>query len=191
MEKPRYGVLCHSLFLCDCPLSFAGTAARIDLTAILSYAAGADGLAAGQERDLHDRTAVDEIVKINDINDQKTGALFIAAIQIGARIANVDDAHKSALATFGREIGLAFQALDDVIDMSRSTSEAGKDTGKDAGKATVATIMGTDAAYGEVSRHLALAHTALAPYAPASGPLRTFISTIFHHAKQAPPLAAT
>ena len=156
-------------------------AARIDLTAILSFAAGADGLAAGQERDLHDRTATDQLAKINEINDQKTGALFVAAIQIGGRIANVDDARKIALATFGREIGLAFQALDDVIDMSRSTSQAGKDTGKDAGKATVATIMGPDAACCEVSRHLALAHAALAPYAPASGPLRTFISAMFAH----------
>lgn len=154
-------------------------AARIDLTAILSYAAGADGLAAGQERDLHDRSPADRLAKINDINDQKTGVLFTAAVQMGGRIAQVDDARMTGLATFGREIGLAFQALDDVIDISRSAQDAGKDTGKDGGKATIATVMGVDAARAQVGRHLTNAHTSLEPYAPASGPLRTFVSSIF------------
>ncbi len=154
-------------------------AARLDLTAILSFAAGADGLVAGQERDLHDRSPADPLAKINEINDQKTGVLFTAAVQMGGRIAQADDARMTALATFGREIGLAFQAIDDVIDMSHSAQDAGKDTGKDAGKATIATVLGVDAARAQVARHLANAHASLEPYAPASGPLRTFISAIF------------
>lgn len=157
-------------------------AARIDLTAILSYAAGADGLAAGQERDLHDRSPADEIAKINNINDLKTGVLFAAALQMGGRIANADDTAMNALASAGREIGLAFQALDDVIDISRTAQDAGKDTGKDAGKATIATVMGLDAARAHVGLHLANAHTILAPHAPASSPLRTIISALFAQA---------
>lgn len=153
-------------------------AARIDLTAILSCAAGADGLAAGQERDLHDRTPADPLSKISDINNQKTGVLFAAAVQIGGRIADCGDGPMTALATAGHEIGLAFQAHDDVVDMSRSEREIGKDTGKDAGKATIATVLGIEAAHAEVARHLRQAHLALAPYAPANGPLRTFISSI-------------
>ena len=165
--------------------------ARLDLTAILSHAAGAEGLAAGQERDLHDRSTTDAIGKINDINDQKTGVLFVAAVQMGARIANVDGACMAALETVGREIGLAFQALDDVIDMAQSSREAGKDTGKDGGKATVATVMGLDDARSEVGRHIAQAHAALEPFAPASGPLRCFMTAIFDHAapRQAKPAA--
>lgn len=162
--------------------------ARIDLTAILSYAAGSDGLTAGQERDLNDRGPADALDKINEINDQKTGTLFVAALQMGGRIAAADDACMAALATAGREIGLAFQAYDDVVDMSRSCAEAGKDTGKDQGKATVATVLGLDDARVHVARHLRLAHLALEPYAPASGPLRSFIAAMF---EQTPPLAAS
>lgn len=154
-------------------------AVRIDLTAILSYAAGADGLAAGQERDLHDRSPADEIAKINTINDLKTGVLFAAALQMGGRIANADDTAMVALAAAGREIGLAFQALDDVIDMTRTAQDVGKDTGKDAGKATIATVMGRDAACAQVDAHLLNAHTLLEPHAPATGPLRAVISALF------------
>ncbi|MEQ1695348.1 MAG: polyprenyl synthetase family protein [Hyphomicrobiaceae bacterium] len=155
------------------------SAARIDLTALLSNASGANGLAAGQERDLHDRSPADPLDKINTINDQKTGVLFAAALQMGGRIANVNDARMGALAAAGREIGLAFQALDDVIDQTSSIAEAGKDTGKDAGKATVATVLGLDAARAQVAHHIQLAHFVLEPHAPASGPLRTFITAIF------------
>lgn len=154
-------------------------AARVDLTAILSAASGADGLAAGQERDLNDRSPADALAKINDINDQKTGALFIAAIQMGGRIAEADAARMAALAALGREVGLAFQALDDVIDLSRTTAEAGKDTGKDAGKATVATLMGLEPARAEVARHMQLALEVIAPFTQADGPLRSYVAAMF------------
>ncbi len=158
------------------------SAARADMTAILSWSAGAEGLAAGQERDLNDRSPTDELAKIDDINDQKTGALFTAAVQIGGRLANVDAACMAALATLGREVGLAFQALDDVIDLSRTTTEAGKDTGKDVGKATVATVLGLEPARAEVQRHVTLALGAIAPFSPADGHLRPFIQAMFAHA---------
>jgi geranylgeranyl diphosphate synthase, type II len=156
--------------------------ARVDLTAILSYASGADGLAAGQERDLNERSTSDALAKIDDINHLKTGALFVAAIQMGGRIAEADPACMAALAALGREVGLAFQTLDDVIDLSRTTSEAGKDTGKDAGKATVATVMGLDQARAEVGRHMTLALQAIAPFSKPDGPLRTFVTAMFAQA---------
>lgn len=158
------------------------SAARVDLTTMLSVASGAEGLAAGQERDLNDRSPHDALAKINDINDQKTGALFIAAVQMGGRIADADEAAMAALAQLGREVGLAFQALDDVIDLSRSTLEAGKDTGKDAGKATIATVMGIEPARAEVARHMTLALAAIAPHTAPLGPLRTFVAAMFEQA---------
>lgn len=157
-------------------------AALNDLTAILAQASGAEGLAAGQERDLNDRSPADPLAKINDINDQKTGALFIAAVQLGGRIADADVACMTALAALGRDVGLAFQALDDVIDLSRSSFEAGKDTGKDAGKATIATVMGIEPAYAEVQRHMAQALAAIEPFSVSGGPLRGFVSAMFAQA---------
>jgi geranylgeranyl diphosphate synthase, type II len=157
-------------------------AARIDLTAMLSFASGVEGLAAGQERDLNDRSPADALAKIDAINHQKTGALFIAAVQMGGRIAEADARQMAALAALGREVGLAFQTLDDVIDLSRTTAEAGKDTGKDTGKATVATVMGLECAQGEVRRHMRLALEAIAPFTQPSGPLRTFVEAMFAQA---------
>ncbi len=161
--------------------------ARLDLTAMLSVASGAEGLAAGQERDLNERSPADALAKINDINDQKTGALFIAAIQMGGRIADADAKCMAALATLGREVGLAFQALDDVIDLSRSPLEAGKDTGKDTGKATIATVMGLDLACGQVHRHMAQALAAIEPFSAPGGPLRSFVSAMFAQARMQVP----
>ena len=157
-------------------------AARLDITAILSHASGADGLAAGQERDLKDRALSDSLAKIDDINDQKTGALFIAAVQMGGRLAEVDAARMAVLGVLGREVGLAFQTLDDMIDLSRSSVEAGKDTGKDSAKGTIATVMGLEPARAEVRRHMALAIDAIAPFVLTNGPLRGFVVAMFAQA---------
>jgi geranylgeranyl diphosphate synthase, type II len=155
---------------------------RLDTVTILAHASGADGLAAGQERDLNERGLGDGLPKIDAINHQKTGALFVAAAQMGGRVAGVDSVRMAALAALGTEVGLAFQTLDDVIDLSRSTSEAGKDTGKDSGKATVATVMGLDAARAEVRRHMAQAIAAIEPYTVPGGPLQTFVTAMFAEA---------
>ena len=157
-------------------------ATRLALVNILSRASGTDGLAAGQERDLKERAPSDSLAKIDAINDQKTGALFIAAIEMGGQIASVDATRLSALSVLGREVGLAFQTLDDLIDLSRSSSEAGKDTGKDTGKATVATVMGQDAARAEVSRHAAIALAAIAPFTARDGPLHSFVAAMLGEA---------
>ena len=157
-------------------------AVRLNLVGILSRASGTDGLAAGQERDLRERAPSDTLAKIDAINDQKTGALFIAAIEMGGQIAGVDAARLSALSVLGREVGLAFQTLDDLIDLLRSSSEAGKDTGKDTGKATVATVMGQAAARGEVKRHAAVALAAIEPFTAYDGPLHSFVAAMLGEA---------
>lgn len=158
-------------------------AARLQLVNILSLASGAEGLAAGQERDLNDRGPADELAKINDINHAKTGALFVAALQMGGCVAKASPEAMAALGVLGREVGAAFQTLDDVIDLSCSTGEAGKDTGKDAGIATVATVLGLPAARAEVLAHMDLALAALEPFGSREGPLSWFIAAMFADAK--------
>ncbi len=158
-------------------------AARVQLVAILAHASGVEGLAAGQERDLNDRGPTDGLAKINDINHAKTGALFVAALQMGGCVANANTEAMAALGVLGREVGAAFQTLDDVIDLSCSTGEAGKDTGKDAGIATVATVLGLPAARAEVLAHMDLALAALEPLGSREGPLSWFIAAMFSDAK--------
>jgi geranylgeranyl diphosphate synthase, type II len=157
-------------------------AARLDLVGILSHASCGEGLAAGQERDLNERSPADGLTKIHDINHLKTGALFVAALQMGGRIARVSPDVLTALAVLGREVGLAFQTLDDVIDLSCSSAQAGKDTGKDGGKATVATVLGLDAARADVRAHMELALATIADVGTSDGPLSTFIAAMFTEA---------
>jgi geranylgeranyl diphosphate synthase, type II len=140
-------------------------------------------LAAGQERDLNDRSLTDGIGKINDINHLKTGALFVAALQMGGRIARVGSDEMVALGVLGREVGLAFQTLDDVIDLSCSSAQAGKDTGKDGAKATAATILGLEAAQAAVMEHKSLALAALEAVGKRGGPLSTFVAAMFAEAE--------
>lgn len=157
-------------------------ALRANLTAILSSAAGSAGLAAGQERDLHDRTPNDTLEKIVSINHLKTGVLFAAAATAGGEIAGVDAACLESLNTLGHEVGLAFQALDDVIDVTQSPAVAGKTTGLDGGKATIASLFSPEEAGAEVMRHVALATAALTPHTKADGPLGRFIVGLFTEA---------
>lgn len=156
--------------------------ARLDLVHILSRAAGAEGLSAGQERDLKERAPFDPLNKIDAINDLKTGALFVAAFEIGGRIAGADAARMEALSVAGREVGLAFQTLDDLIDLKRSTAEAGKDTGKDGGKGTVATVLGVEAARSEVLSHAERAQAAIGSFAAPRGPLGTYVAALLSEA---------
>jgi len=155
---------------------------RLELVRILARAAGAEGLAAGQERDLKERAPLDPMTKIDAINDLKTGALFIAALEIGGLIAGATPPQLSALTAAGREVGLAFQTLDDVIDVKRSTAQAGKDTGKDLGKGTIAAVEGIEAARAEVARHAIRAQAAIEPFAKPGGPLRGFVAALLEQA---------
>lgn len=155
---------------------------RLDLVDILSRASGAEGLSAGQERDLKERAPLDTEAKIDAINDLKTGALFAAAFEMAGRIAGADGRRMSALSQAGHEVGLAFQTLDDLIDLKRSAAEAGKDTGKDGGKGTIALVHGADAACAAVLDHAGRAQNAIRAFAAADGALSGYVAALLDEA---------
>ena len=89
--------------------------ARLQMIAIVARAVGADGLVDGQIKDLRgsrDRSAT----AVRDVHHQKTSVLFMAAVEIGGVVANAPPASINALRCFAEELGLAFQALDDLED---------------------------------------------------------------------------
>ena len=111
-------------------------------------AGGADGMIGGQQRDLaaegmplgiHDREAV---------HAAKTGALMLACVRMGALAADASQARIEALEHYGRSVGLAFQIMDDVLDVTSTTSEMGKTAGRDAvlGKSTYPALLGVEGA---------------------------------------------
>lgn len=90
-------------------------AARVEMIAVLSRSVGVNGLIGGQDRDLLacDSRSFDELSKLHH---EKTGVLFVAAVEIGALAAGATAEARETLRLFGCELGLAFQAIDDLID---------------------------------------------------------------------------
>jgi geranylgeranyl diphosphate synthase type II len=120
--------------------------ARGRLVAELCRAGGALGMVGGQWLDLRaeDAGARVDAQGLERIHRLKTGALLAASLRIGALAAGADEARTEALTAYGRELGLAFQIVDDVLDVTRTDEELGKTAGKDvdAGKATYPALFG-------------------------------------------------
>jgi len=119
---------------------------RGQLVAELCQAGGARGMVGGQWLDLQGEepgTVVDA-AGLEHIHRSKTGALLAAALRIGGMAAGADARRVEALTAYGRELGLAFQIVDDVLDVTRTDAELGKTAGKDvgAGKATYPSLFG-------------------------------------------------
>jgi len=146
-------------------------AVRLELTRLLSAAVGSDGIIAGQFHDLRSkRGRQDDEAGLARMYTQKTGALFVAALEAGARIAGVDGAGIRAVREYGTNLGLAFQLLDDLLDSFGSSDVSGKDAGKD-GERSLACRLGADGARREVSRYIESAASALEPLGSTGVPL--------------------
>jgi len=114
----------------ECDLLPAQT--RLDLIRLLSNSVGSNGIIAGQFCDLQIRHGHgDDVAALTEMYGQKTGALFVAALEAGARVAAVGEAWIRAVREYGVNLGLAFQLLDDLLDTFGSQHEIGKNTGQD------------------------------------------------------------
>jgi geranylgeranyl diphosphate synthase type II len=148
--------------IAECELLPAET--RLDLTRLLSDSVGSNGIIAGQFCDLQIRHGNgDDVAGLTEMYGQKTGALFVAALEAGARVAGVDDDWVKAVREYGVNLGLAFQLLDDLLDTFGSQEDIGKDTGQDDGKSTLASRLGAHGTRQEVHRYIESAASALEP----------------------------
>jgi len=148
--------------IAECDLLSAQT--RLDLTRLLSDSVGSNGIIAGQFCDLKIRHGHgDDVAGLTEMYGQKTGALFVAALEAGARVAGVDGVWVKAVREYGINLGLAFQLLDDLLDTFGSREDIGKDTGQDDDKSTLAARLGAHGARQEVHRCIESAASALAP----------------------------
>ena len=120
------------------------------LVSELCAAGGARGMVGGQWLDLLGEApgAAVDADGLERIHRLKTGALLAASLRIGALAAGGDGPVVDALTDYGRELGLAFQIVDDVLDVTRTDAELGKTAGKDAGagKATYPSLFGLEGA---------------------------------------------
>jgi geranylgeranyl pyrophosphate synthase len=102
----------------------------------------------GQLRDLTGEGLSLSLDEREAIHSSKTGALIVASLRMGALAAGSDASGVAALERYGRSVGLAFQIMDDVLDVTSTTTEMGKTTGRDAvlGKSSYPALLGVDGA---------------------------------------------
>jgi geranylgeranyl diphosphate synthase type II len=133
---------------------------------VLAEAAGVAGMVGGQAIDL--RASAKDAASLEDLHLRKTGALIRASSVIGAIMASATDSAMAAVDAYARDLGLAFQIIDDVLDVEGSNAGLGKTAGKDAaqGKATFPAFYGVAA-----SRRLAVDCVARAKAALAAADL--------------------
>jgi len=129
----------------------------------LAIASGSRWLVGGQVADLEGEGRKLRGDDLKYIHRCKTAALLTASIRLGAMSANATPAQLRALTTFGQSVGLAFQVIDDILDVTQSTEKLGKSAGKDVAsqKATYPAIFGLDKSRSEARRLTRTAHSAL------------------------------
>lgn len=129
-----------------------GTDAQISAaTGCLARAAGPRGMVYGQELDLAFEHRSPDRTQLLQIHANKTGALIDAAVYLGVIAAGGDEKDAAVLGGYSHKLGLAFQIMDDVLDVTATESELGKPIGSDAGngKVTFATLCGVEKALQE------------------------------------------
>jgi geranylgeranyl diphosphate synthase type II len=109
-------------------------------------AVGWDGSIAGEAVDLHSTESKLDFDTLEFIHSRKTGALFVAAAAVGGMLANIHPAPLQRVEVFAKNLGLAFQITDDILDVTSSPETLGKDVGKDAQRLTFVKLAGVDGA---------------------------------------------
>ncbi len=118
------------------------------LCGLLARSAGHAGMAGGQAIDLASIGKTLDEPCLRDMHRRKTGALLQASVLMGAACGDADDTARHALADYGAAVGLAFQVVDDILDVTQASETLGKTAGKDQGanKPTYVSVLGLDAA---------------------------------------------
>jgi geranylgeranyl diphosphate synthase type II len=154
---------------------------RIELVRELSTAAGtAGGMIGGQVNDLEGEGRIATAPLLESIHRAKTGALLRASVRMGAIYAGAGPGELAALTGFGEHIGLAFQIVDDVLDVEQSSEALGKTAGKDAAqkKITFPAVYGIERSREMAEQERWEAHRALQSFDDRAGRLRELADLI-------------
>lgn len=121
---------------------------RMQAIAALTLGGGSRGMILGQELDIYWEQKTPARENLDQIHHYKTGALINAAVQMGACAAGAGQAERKVLEEYAFDLGLVFQIVDDVLDVTSTSEQLGKPIGSDAenGKVTFATLYGVEGA---------------------------------------------
>ncbi len=146
----------------------------------ISEAAGYFGMIGGQVVDIQSECKVPDYETLHYIHTRKTAVLILAAIRSGAALSNATDAQVSSLSEYGRNIGLAFQIADDLLNVEGDPNVMGKDIGSDArrGKLTFPGMIGVVESYKRAQHHIDVALSGIQGFDQKAEPLRMIASYI-------------
>ena len=133
----------------------------------LSVASGTvGGMIGGQVADLEGEGKPPGAELLETIHRAKTGALLRASLRMGAHVAGAGDTQYAALSSYGEHVGLAFQIVDDILDVEESSEALGKTAGKDAAqhKITFPAVYGLETSRRMAQQECERAHAVLAPF---------------------------
>ncbi|MBO0710540.1 MAG: polyprenyl synthetase family protein [Acetobacteraceae bacterium] len=156
------------------PDTHADPLVRCELVAALGAASGARGMAGGQMIDMLATGRRLEAAEITRLQALKTGRLIQYSAEAGAVLGRASAHQRHLLASYGRDLGAAFQIADDLLDAEGTAQETGKRTGKDgaAGKATLVAILGPERARAQAHLLARQAARALDGFGARAGLLR-------------------
>ena len=149
----------------------------------LGQAVGAEGLVGGQVVDLQSEGKTDVTIEtLNFIHTHKTGALLEVCVTSGAILAGANDAEIQKLQKYAQNIGLTFQIIDDILDITQTAEELGKTAGKDldAQKVTYPSLWGLEKSKAEAKKLTDEAIASLADYGEGAAPLKALAEYIIN-----------
>lgn len=142
------GLLTLAFEILSDPATHSDPGVRSDLVLALAKAAGADGMVGGQMMDIEAEHMNLDIGAITRLQRMKTGAIINFSCEAGAILGKAADQSRQALRAYANDLGLAFQIVDDLLDVVGKEDAVGKSVGRDqqAGKATFVSILGIERA---------------------------------------------
>lgn len=147
---------------------------RGELVSTLALASGPEGMAGGQMMDIEAENATFDLQTVVRLQALKTGALIAASVEMGAILGHIPPEGRTHLRGYARDIGLAFQIADDILDVEGDPKLAGKALQKDAdaGKGTFVSLMGLERAKQQAEMLVAQANEHLSCYGSEANLLR-------------------
>lgn len=185
----------HALLAGDFLLTYAFEAITSDpllspakqsaLIATLAKAAGGSGMIGGQIMDIDATDKTIDAHTLQLIHRLKTGALINAAVEMGAIVGEASDTEKSHLIAFGNAIGLAFQIVDDILDLIASEEKHGRKTSSDVinGKTTYISLYGLEASKQKAEQQIAIAQANLKAISRDTSILSSIANSIYAKCK--------
>lgn len=151
---------------------------RVATLDLLTQAVGFEGLAQGQMRDLRDDPDARDALALRQINDLKTGGLFVATVRGGGLLGGGDADDLMRLTAFGEAVGFAFQLYDDLLDACSTADALGKDVGQDRETTTFVDLWGEGRVRAAVRQSLLSAADAVG----RDSPLSLYVLDLFQQA---------